>query len=282
MLCQVIKLRIYYLTLDGTCRDTILATRIKMATHGSLAEFKSVHEDWPSYTERLDQYFAANDVKDEGKMRAILLSVCGPSTYRLICNLTSPEKPTDKSYSALVKLLKDHFNPKPSVIVQRFWFNTHYRKTGESAATFVAELRRLTEFCEFGPNLSEMLRDRLVCGIGDSRIQKRLLAEPNLTLDKALELALAQKSAEQNAAQLQTPSQTTTQVNKLGGHPNPKASNGKRFFETCHRCGGKHMQKDCPFKEAECHKCKKKGHLARVCRSKTKQTQSNAAPRQAT
>ena len=154
-------------------------------------------------------------------MRAILLSVCGPSTYWLIHNLTSPEKPTDKSYSALVKLLKDHFNPKPSVIVQQFRFNTRYRKTGEAVATVVAELRRLTEFCEFGPNLSEMLRDRLVCGIGDSRIQKRLLAEPNLTLDKALELALAQESAEQNAAQLQTPSQTTTQVNKLGGHPNP-------------------------------------------------------------
>ena len=89
--------------------------------------------------------------------------------------------------------------------------------------------------------------------------KKRLLAEPNLTLDKALELALAQESAEQNAAQLQTPSQTTTQVNKLRDHPNPKASNGKRSFGTCHRCGGKHMQKNCPFKEAECHKCKKKG-----------------------
>ena len=79
-----------------------------------------------------------------------------------------------------MKLLKDHFNPKLTVIVQRFQFNTLYRKTGESVATFVAELRRLTELCKFGPNLSEMLRDHLVCGIGDSRIQKRLLAEPNL------------------------------------------------------------------------------------------------------
>ena len=103
-----------------------------------------------------------------------------------------------------------------------------------------------------------MLRDRLVCGIGDARIQKRLLAEPKLTLDKALELALAQESAEQNAAQLQSPTQTTTQVNKLGGHPNSKTNDGKKSTGTCHRCGGKHLQRDCPFKEAECHKCKKK------------------------
>ena len=187
-----------------------------MATHGTVAEFNSAQVDWPSYTEQLDQYFAANDVKDEGKMRAILLSVCGSATYRLIRNLTSPEKPTDKSYSQLVKLLSDHFSPRPSVIVQRFWFNTRHRKPGESIAIFVAELQRLTEFCEFGPALSEMLCDRLVCDICDARI----------TLDKALELALAQESAEQNAAQLQSPTQTTTQVNKLGGHPNSQTNDG--------------------------------------------------------
>ena len=40
-----------------------------------------------------------------------------------------------------------------------------------------------------------MLRDRVVCGIGDPRIQKRLLAECDLTFDKAVELAVAQESA---------------------------------------------------------------------------------------
>ena len=129
-----------------------------------------------------------------------------------------------------------------------------------------------------------MLCDRLVCGIGDSRIQKRLLAEPNLTLDKALELALVQESAEQNAAQLQAckhPRRQKLKLTSLEVTQTPKQSNGKKSFGACHRCGGKHMQKDCPFKEAECHKCKKKGHLAQVCRSKTKQTQLNAAPQQA-
>ena len=57
---------------NTTCRDIALATRIKKATHGSLAEFNSAWEDWPSYSEQLDQYFAANNVKDENKMQAIL------------------------------------------------------------------------------------------------------------------------------------------------------------------------------------------------------------------
>ena len=34
-----------------------------------------------------------------------------------------------------------------------------------------------------------MLRDHLVCGVSDENIQKRLLAEPKLTLESALHLA---------------------------------------------------------------------------------------------
>ena len=56
-------------------------------------------------------------------------------------------------------------------------------------ATFVAELRSLAEFCNFGTSLEEMLRDRIVCGINNSKIQRRLPAENTLTIGKALELA---------------------------------------------------------------------------------------------
>jgi hypothetical protein len=45
----------------------------------------------------------------------------------------------------------------------------------------VAELRKLSEHCNFGTTLNDMLRNRLVCGVGDQRIQRRLLAEPDLT-----------------------------------------------------------------------------------------------------
>ena len=48
-----------------------------MATHGTVGEFDSGRETWVSYSERLEQYFIANDVAGEEKKRAILLSVCG-------------------------------------------------------------------------------------------------------------------------------------------------------------------------------------------------------------
>ena len=40
-----------------------------------------------------------------------------------------------------------------------------------------------------------MLRDRLVCGIADNVIQKRLLAEDPLTLTKALDISKGMESA---------------------------------------------------------------------------------------
>ena len=118
-----------------------------------------------------------------------------------------------------------------------------------------------------------MLQDHMVCGIRDHHIWKCLLVEPKLTFDQALELTLANESAEHNAVQLQKPSQTpTAQVCKLG-EKNSTASQNRKSPSTCYHCGGKHQQRDCPFKEAECHRCKKKGHLAQECHSKTKQTQ---------
>ena len=70
----------------------ILATRMAVA-HGSVGEFDSSKETWPSYTERLEQYFIANDLTDEGKKKAVFLSNCGATTYQLIRDLVAPKSP---------------------------------------------------------------------------------------------------------------------------------------------------------------------------------------------
>ena len=66
--------------------------------------------------------------------------------------------------------MKNHLQPRPSLIVERFTFHSRNRKDGESVAAYVAELRKLTEHCGFGDTLNDMLRDRLVCGINDGGI----------------------------------------------------------------------------------------------------------------
>ena len=43
-----------------------------------------------------------------------------------------------------------------------------------------------------------MIRDRLVCGVNDERIQRRLLAESRLAFKKALQLTTAMDTADKN------------------------------------------------------------------------------------
>ena len=76
-----------------------------MANHGTIWPFSGESEDWSDYTERLDQYFIANDVTLGAKKRAILLSVRRTPTNKLIRSLVSVQKPSEVSYDALIKFL---------------------------------------------------------------------------------------------------------------------------------------------------------------------------------
>ena len=247
----------------------ILATRAKrrMAKHGTIAEFDRSQEDWVEYTERLEQYFIANEVVDASKKKAILLSVCGAATYKLIRSLVAPQKPTEKSYDELVEKLKVHYDPPPAIAVERFKFNSRMRQPSENVATYISELRQLAIKCNFGDKLDEMLRDRIVCGVNDNRIQRRLLAEPDLTFKKALEVAQALELADRGAADiLGAPSHVATPASAVPIHSVQKG--GKEgTSEACIRCGGKHLLTACKFpRDVECFVCSRKGHIARICR----------------
>ena len=166
---------------------------------GRIDEFDSTKEDWPQYVERVDHFFAANGITDADKKKSAFLAVIGPTTYTLARNLVSPAKPGEKSYDELVKALKDHFNPTPSETIQRSRFHSRFRKSGETVAMFVSELHSLAEFCNFGTSLDDMIRDRVICGINNTKIQQKMLAEKKLTLTSAAELAQGMETAAKNA-----------------------------------------------------------------------------------
>ena len=155
------------------------------------------------YSRRIEQFFVVNGIDDDQveKRRAIFLSVVGASTFSLIEDLIAPKSVHEVPYKDLIKLLYDHFEPEDSSIVARFRFNSCIRERGESVPVYVARLRKLATSCNYEPSiLEEMLRDCLVCGIGNQPLHTRLLSEPGLTLKSANTIAQAHESAAANAA----------------------------------------------------------------------------------
>ena len=62
-----------------------------------------------------------NNIKEESQS-SLFLATIGPSTYKTLKNLFSPSLPGDKSYEELKNMLKEHFDPKPIIIAERYRF----------------------------------------------------------------------------------------------------------------------------------------------------------------
>ena len=227
-----------------------------MATRmlGSVGAFEEGAETWALYQERLEQFFVANDIEDT-KKRAVLLSTCGRNTYQLISRLLAPGKPSETAYSVICDRLKNHYDPRPSELVLRSRFYGRSRRKNESIADFLAELRGLAKECNFGDQLNSLLRDRLSLGINDETIRSNLLAEAELSLEKAFSIALAHESATLSTRHV-VPIESEVQAIS---HTGPS--------KRCYRClSMRHMSANCPFLKRKCFKCSKLGHAAVACR----------------
>ena len=117
----------------------------------------------------MEQYFEVNEIANEKRVPALLSSI-GGKTYTLLRNWTTPDKPKDKSYADIVKILKEHLSPAPLVVAERFRFHKRDQKESKSINEYVAQIRKMSKYCNF-PDLNDTLRDRLVCGLRTEQTQ---------------------------------------------------------------------------------------------------------------
>lgn len=192
-------------SLDFAGLFTVSPVTCIMATPiiGKLPEFDKSKETWTCYAERLDLYFSANKVDNAERKRSILLTACGADAYKTLRNLIQPEKLIDKSYTQLVALLEKHYHPAPSTFISRYKFHTRTRQAGESIGVYVAHLKEIGQHCSFGDDLNNSVRDRLVIGVNDTRIQRRLLQETDLTFEKAFDIAQSMELSNQELSIIQ-------------------------------------------------------------------------------
>ncbi|XP_062615419.1 uncharacterized protein LOC134277149 [Saccostrea cucullata] len=257
---------------------------IQVRSIGKIGSFDESLETWDVYTERVDLYFKANGVSEDLLVPSFL-AVIGPKTYGLLKNIVAPTKPANLTYQQILEHLNRHLCPKPSVIAERFRFHKREQRSSEGVLSYVAELRKLSIHCNFGETLNDTIRDRFVCGINSESVQKKLLAEPALTLDTAVKIAHAMETAGRDATELREQRNTGTvhKVN-LNGRPSQKSKSrfsakpqsqkmpapAQRTHKDCWRCGGEHSVMNCKHINSICRYCSKKVHIERACLKKKK------------
>ncbi len=100
--------------------------------------------------------------------------------------------------------------------------------------------------------------------------QQRLLAEVDLTFEKAMKIAQAMELAERDAKKLQQAGPHPVEpVHKVSDKATSSQSAGRKppspDGKPCFRCGPQHDPAQCRFQEVQCHACRKRGHIKKVC-----------------
>ncbi|XP_047989130.1 uncharacterized protein LOC125228561 isoform X2 [Leguminivora glycinivorella] len=168
---------------------------------GKVEPFDIHKGSWEAYKDRVEQYFVVNEVKEERKV-PLLITLMGAEAYELLVTLCTPEKPSTLKYDKINQLLADHLQPTPSVLAERYKFRQRKQAKSESVADYLADLKKLSRFCDFGTWLDESVRDQFVCGLHSESIRLRLFTEKDLKLKTATDLAIAMEAAEFNAAEV--------------------------------------------------------------------------------
>ena len=101
--------------------------------------------------------------------------------------LKSTDITTDErgSYYIVIEKLEAYFKVRRNVIFERARFNRRNQEEGESAEQYIMEIHRLANNCDYGAMKEEMIRDRLVVRIRDSRLSETLQLDAKLTLGGA-------------------------------------------------------------------------------------------------
>lgn len=273
--------------------ETLLNTK---PSFGNINPYNS-SEPFENFLERVEAFFAVNhrSASDTEKVSSLILLI-SPEMYAVLKNIFLPDTVINQTFATVVNKLKEYYCPKRLVISERYKFNTRKQMEGESVGEFIVALSRLASNCQFDYFLDQALRDRLVAGLSDAIMVRKLLSETNpISFDEACKIVLDMDTVRRNTAVPNEHGESEsfairknfnrrwpTKSQSLKEYPvfsdglantNPKKFVGQdasaNVEKMCGRCGKKsHSESVCPAKEWVCFLCEKKGHTSRCCRTK--------------
>ncbi|PFX31634.1 Retrovirus-related Pol polyprotein from transposon 17.6 [Stylophora pistillata] len=137
------------------------------------------------------------------------------------------------------------------------------QEAGETYDHYRTVVRQLADRCEFESiTADQILRDKLVFGIQDSRVRERLLREKDLSLEKTDEIC---RAYETTMEQMKVVGGTSTGDTDLGRVVQRGADSRVKECVYCGRMHDVSKRENCPAFGKKCDKCNKQNHFSKVC-----------------
>lgn len=234
-------------------------------------------ETWPRWLKRFERYLSVSNAACRGDKEKIdmLCYLMGERAEEILSQIM-PDLSATTSYEAVKIKFNGYFAPKKNVVFERFKFNSRMQQTDESVDSFVTALYTLAETCEFGELKEDLIRDRLVIGIRDSRVSERMQLTADLKMSRALEMARQAETQTREGKRIreEMASLQLAEVNRIGNKKKGYSSAGTKDSREAGRCGRcglpKHTEiQKCPAFSTSCRKCGKSGHWERACKTRS-------------
>ena len=211
------------------------------------------------------------------RKRALLLHYIGPSAFDVFETLS--DTGDEKDCKTAMERLTEHFTPRHNIEYEIYLFRQARQQPQETLDQFATRLRQLASSCEFA-SVDKEIKSQIILSCYSSRLRRRALREPTITLKGLLDLGRAMELSETQASGIESQSSSTfDEVNYTRASPRSQVRQPITRSSTCGHCGNAYPhpqgQASCPARGAECRACGKLNHFARVCRSKPISTPSS-------
>ena len=138
---------------------------------------------------------------------AMLLNSIGTDALKVYNGFVfAPDETRDITH--IIRKFDEHIIGQLNETYERYKFNCRNQTPGESVDSFVTALRNLAKNCNFCECMREsLLRDRVIMGILDSDLRKRLLQMPDLTINLCIDMCRAYEATENRMRYMEGSSQ---------------------------------------------------------------------------
>ena len=231
----------------------------------------------------MDQRIERMDPHTVYHIKGDVLWALGPKAKHEIIRGQWGKKLKDIDLPELLKLFKKTFIPARNVFQSRAQFFNIQQEENETLDEYWKRLVDIERKCEFNSiTPEEIITYKFAATIKDKKAQDKFIKGP-LKLQMVLETIgqdnynrkYGDKKTNKKRRKLKLES-SSSEEQVAHTHPTRKrkiAEMGKKKLpnRNCHFCGKPNwsLEHICPARRSQCNNCKKMGHFAKVCKSKT-------------